>query len=146
MPVVDAPALMFYDGLCGFCNASVQWLLRQDKRDKFRFAAQQSAFAQEVLRKYGIDQEKMLSDNSVYLVMDLGSSAERLLKRSDVTAQCLYSLGGIWKALGAGLRVVPRFIRDAGYRAIAKNRFRLAGRYASCPIPTAAQRAKFLGV
>ncbi len=146
MPVVNAPALMLYDGLCGFCNASVQWLLKRDKRDQFRFAAQQSAVAEEILRRHGIHQEKMLSDNSVYLVMDLGTSGEQVLQRSDVTVQCLYSLGGFWKVLGVGLRLVPRFLRDAGYRVIAKNRFRLAGRYGSCPIPTAAQKAKFLGV
>jgi len=145
-PVADAHALMFYDGLCGFCNASVQWLLKHDKHDRFRFAPQHSAFAGEVLARHGIDQAQMLKNNSVYLVMNLGASGERVLQRSDVTVQCLFSLGGSWKALGYAFQIVPKVIRDAGYTVIAKNRFRLAGRYDVCPVPSAEQRAKFLGV
>jgi len=145
-PLADAHALMFYDGLCRFCNTSVQWLLKHDQHDRFRFAPQQSAFAGEVLARHGIDQAQMLKNNSVYLVLDFGTNAERLLERSDVTVQSLFSLGGIWKALGYAFQMVPKFVRDAGYTLIAKNRFRLAGRYAVCPLPSAAQRAKFLGV
>jgi predicted DCC family thiol-disulfide oxidoreductase YuxK len=144
--VADTPMLMLYDGLCGFCNATVQWLLKHDKHDRFRFAPLQSAMAEEVLLRHGIDRDKMLQENSVYLVLDLGTDTERVLQRSDVSVQVLLSLGGFWKVLGYGFRIVPRFIRDAGYTLVARNRFKLAGRYDACPIPTPAQRAKFLGV
>jgi predicted DCC family thiol-disulfide oxidoreductase YuxK len=137
---------MLYDGLCGFCNGTVQWLLKHDKFDRFRFAPQQSALAQEVLLRHGIDRDEVLSSNSVYLVLDLGTNAERLLQRSDVSVQSLLSLGGVWKVLGYCFRIVPRFIRDAGYTLVARNRYRLAARYDACPIPTAAERAKFLGL
>ena len=146
MAVANARALMLYDGLCGFCNASVQWLLKHDAQDRFRFAAQQSAFACEVLQRHGVSAEQQLKDNSVYLVTHLGESDEQLLQRSDVTVQCLFSLGGFWKVCGYALQMVPRIVRDAGYTFIARNRFRLGGRYASCPLPTPAQRAKFLGI
>ena len=143
---MSAPVLMLYDGLCGFCNSSVQWLLKRDKFDRFRFAPQQSTLAGDVLLRHGIDRQAMLKSNSVYLVMDLGSSSERLLQRSDVTVQALLSLGGKWKLLGYCLRMLPRFIRDAGYTLVAQNRYRLSGRYDVCPIPTAGERAKFLGL
>jgi predicted DCC family thiol-disulfide oxidoreductase YuxK len=140
------PLLMLYDGLCGFCNGTVQWFLRHDKFDRFRFAAQQSGIAQEVLQRHGIDGAEMLASNSVYLVLDLGLCSERVLQRSDVMVQALLSLGGFWKFLGNCFGVVPRLIRDAGYTFVARNRFRLAGRYEVCPIPTVPERAKFLGV
>ncbi len=137
---------MFYDGLCGFCHASVQWLLKHDRHDRFRFSPQQSAFATQVLARHGIDQERMLENNSVYLMMDLGTSGERVLQRSDVTVQCLFSLGGIWKVLGYAFQIVPKAARDAAYTVVAKNRFRLAGKYDVCPVPSAQQQAKFLGI
>jgi predicted DCC family thiol-disulfide oxidoreductase YuxK len=145
-PAANAAALLFYDGLCGFCNATVQLLLKHDKHDRFRFAAQQSAFAQELLVRHGISQQKMLTNNSVYLVLGLGTHEETVLQRSNVSVQCLFTLGGIWKFLGYGLHLIPPPIRDWVYTLVAKNRFRLAGRYDSCPIPTAAQREKFFGV
>ena len=138
--------LFLYDGLCGFCNRSVQWLLRHDGTDRFRFAAQQSDVAGEVLLRHGVNRDDMLKNNSVYLITDWGTDAERLFQRSDVTVRSLFALGGFWKVLGYGLRVVPRFIRDAGYTLVARNRFRIAGRFDTCPIPAPNERAKFVGV
>ena len=138
--------LLIYDGLCGFCNGTVQWLLKRDQFDRFRFASQQSNLAQEVLRRYGIDQEAMSRDNSVYLVADQDLPEERLFLRSDVTVYSLLVLGGAWKVAGRCLQIVPRRLRDAAYRLVARNRFRLAGRYDACPVPTAAERAKFVGL
>jgi predicted DCC family thiol-disulfide oxidoreductase YuxK len=138
--------LFLYDGLCGFCNRSVQWLLRHDRADQFRFAAQQSDAATEVLLRHRIHRDEMLKSNSVYLVTGWGTDAEQLLQRSDVMMQSLLALGGFWKFLGCCLRAMPRFLRDAGYTLVARKRFRLAGRYNTCPIPTATERGKFLGV
>jgi len=140
------PVLMLYDGLCGFCNRTVQWLLKHDKFDRFRFAAQQSTVAADVLLRHGINRDELLKSNSVYLVLDLGTSAERVLQRSDVSVQSLVNLGGFWKVLGRCMQIVPRFIRDAGYTLVARNRYRIGGRYDTCPLPTASERAKFLGV
>jgi predicted DCC family thiol-disulfide oxidoreductase YuxK len=138
--------LLIYDGLCGFCNGTVQWLLKRDKFDRFRFAPQQSELARDVLLRHGIDQKAMYSDNSVYLVEGLNSRQERLFVRSDVTVHSLLPLGSVWKVVGRCVQIVPRFLRDACYRLVARNRLRLAGRYEVCPLPTAAQRAKFLGI
>ncbi len=137
---------MLYDGLCGFCNGTVQWMLRHDRFDRFRFAPQQSHLASDILARHGIDREKMLSSNSVYLIEGLGTSAERILQRSDVSVESLFALGGGWRFLGYLFRMVPRFLRDAGYTLVARNRFRIAGRYDTCPIPTPTERAKFVGL
>jgi predicted DCC family thiol-disulfide oxidoreductase YuxK len=140
----EQQALVLYDGLCGFCNWNVQWVLAHDRRDRFRFAPQQSALAEAVLRRHGIDREAMLSTNSVYLVLNYEQAGERLLSRSDVPVEVLRSLDGRWRLLGRVLGVVPRFMRDIVYRVMARNRFRIGGRYESCPLPSAAQQTKFL--
>jgi predicted DCC family thiol-disulfide oxidoreductase YuxK len=141
----DARAVMLYDGLCGFCNRTVQWLLKHDRYDRFRFAPQQSSFAAAILARYGIDPEKMLKDNSVYLVLDPDTGQERLLTQSDVTVNLLLLLGGGWRVLGSLLRAIPRAVRDAAYAVAARNRYHITGRYEVCPVPSEAERTKFLG-
>jgi len=142
MPV----AILFYDGLCGFCNHTVQWVLKRDRFDQFRFAPQQSRFAEELLLRHGINRDAMLGQNSVYLALNANSPQERVLLRSDVTVCSLLLLGGVWKLLGRCLQLVPRSVRDAGYTLMARNRFRVAGKYEVCPLPTAEDRQKFVGI
>lgn len=136
---------MLYDGLCGVCNRAVQWVIKRDHGDRFRFAPQQSAVAAAILSRSGIDREAMLKSNSVYLVLDAGSADERLFTQSDVTVNMLLLLGGRWRVLGQILRAVPRFARNAAYRLFARNRYRLTAQYEVCPTPSEAERMKFLG-
>jgi predicted DCC family thiol-disulfide oxidoreductase YuxK len=126
------------------CNGAVQWVIRHDKDDQFRFAPQQSGLAAEILGRHGVDRDAALAGNSVYLVMDPGSPRERLLRESEVTISILTTLGGGWRFLGRLLRVMPAFLRNAGYRLFARNRYRFSGRYTSCPLPSAADRMKFV--
>jgi predicted DCC family thiol-disulfide oxidoreductase YuxK len=142
---VDGRALMLYDGLCGVCNTAVQWVIKHDHADRFRFAPQQSAVAAAILSRHGIDHEAMLKSNSVYLVLDAGSEDERLLTQSDVTVNMLLILGGRWRVWGKMLRAVPLFARNAAYRLFARNRYRLTAQYEVCPVPSEAARKKFVG-
>jgi predicted DCC family thiol-disulfide oxidoreductase YuxK len=142
---VEGRALMLYDGLCGVCNTAVQWVIKHDHADRFRFAPQQSAVAAAILSRYGIDHEAMLKSNSVYLVLDTGTEHERLLTQSDVTVNLLLMVGGRWRVLGKMLRVVPVFARNAAYRMFARNRYRLTGQYEVCPVPSEAEQMKFVG-
>src|SRR5271169_3926402 len=82
-------ALMLYDGLCGFCNWSVRWVIKRDRHDRFRFAPQQSALAEAVLARHGVDTQATLAANTVYLVLGYDLPGEQLLCRSDVTVQVL---------------------------------------------------------
>jgi predicted DCC family thiol-disulfide oxidoreductase YuxK len=142
--VMAGRALMLYDGLCGVCNNAVQWVIKRDHADRFRFAPQQSALAAAILSRNGIDHEAMLDSNSVYLVLDAGSEGERLLTQSDVTVNMLLLLGGRWRVLGKMLRAVPLFVRNFAYRLFARNRYRLAGQYDVCPASSEAERLKFV--
>jgi predicted DCC family thiol-disulfide oxidoreductase YuxK len=137
-------ALMLYDGLCGFCNWSVRWVIKRDRYDRFRFVPQQSAIAEAVLARHGVDHRAMLATNSVFLVLGYDQPGEQLLFRSDVAVHTMRMLGGGWEFMGRVLGAVPRFLRDGGYWVFAQIRFRIAGRYQSCPLPSAAERAKFL--
>ena len=142
---VEERALMLYDGLCGVCNSAVQWVIKRDHGDRFRFAPQQSAVAAAILSRNGIDHEAMLESNSVYLVLDAGTEHERLMTQSDVTVNMLLILGGRWRVWGMILRAVPRFVRNAAYRMFARNRYRMTGQYEVCPVPSEAERVKFVG-
>ena len=142
---VEGRALMLYDGLCGVCNSAVQWVIKHDHSDRFRFAPQQSALAAAILSRHGIDHEAMLKSNSVYLVLDAGTEHERLLTQSDVTVNMLLILGGRWRVWGMILRAVPRFVRNAAYRMFARNRYRLTAQYEVCPVPSETVRMKFVG-
>src|SRR5271170_7802033 len=102
----EGRALMLYDGLCGFCNGTIRWVAKRDWRDRFRFAPQQTELAGAVLARHGIDKERTLSDNSVYLVLDYDSPKEQVLTRSDVTVHTLLLLGGGWRLLGQILGVM----------------------------------------
>ena len=141
---MEGRALMLYDGLCGVCNSAVQWVIKRDHADRFRFAPQQSALAAAILSRHGIDHQAMLDNNSVYMVLDAGSKDERLLTQSDVTVNLLLLLGGRWRILGVMLRAVPLFVRNFAYRLFARNRYRLAGQYDVCPLPSEAERLKFV--
>jgi predicted DCC family thiol-disulfide oxidoreductase YuxK len=137
--------LMLFDGLCGLCNDAVLWVIKHDHSDLFRFAPQQSDLAAAILSRHGIDREATLASNTVYLVLNPGSEDERLLTQSDVTVNLLLLLGGRRRIWGNMLRAVPRSARNAAYGLFARNRYRLTGRYEVCPLPTDAERMKFVG-
>ena len=139
-PDLATKSLVLYDGVCGFCNASIQFLLRRDPGDHFRFAPLQGPTAREVLARHGIDATDL---DTVYVVEGCGTPQERVLSRSDAALHCAGFLGWPWK-LGVAARVIPRFVRDAAYRLVAKYRYRIFGKSDACMIPTPDVRARFL--
>ena len=137
---IEANPIVFYDGVCGLCNHLVQFLLKRDKRDRFRFASLQSDFAGKVLTRHGVDPHDL---DTVYVVKDYDQSNETLLARSDAILHMLSQLGGIW-ALAGIVRVLPRALRDAVYKIVARNRYRVFGKHESCIVPEPRHRTKFL--
>src|SRR6266550_6041684 len=123
--------IILYDGVCGLCNRLVQFILKRDQRDYFRFASLQSEFASALLQKHGRDPRDL---DTVYVVVDYAQPAERLLARSDAILFLLRQLGGIWK-LASLANILPRTMRDAIYKLVARNRYRVFGRYDSCLLP-----------
>lgn len=138
---MEHPVLL-YDGVCGLCNRTVQFVLRYDQEKKFRFAPLQSAFAARLLGKKGVDASDL---NSFYIVV-FREEGEVLLGRSEAFLFVMERLPGIWSALARVLRLIPRAIRDWAYRVIARNRYRFFGMYDRCPLPSEADRERFIEV
>ena len=132
--------LVLYDGVCGLCDRFVQFLLSRDHLDRLRFAALQGPIGTEVLARFERTSNPLAT---VIVVVDHGAPSERILDRSDAALFAIGSLGGPYRVAPA-LRVVPRFLRDAIYALIARWRYRIFGRFDSCPIPSPGTRAKFL--
>ncbi|HEX4632313.1 MAG TPA: DCC1-like thiol-disulfide oxidoreductase family protein [Gemmatimonadales bacterium] len=122
-PAATDPVLL-YDGACGFCAESVQFLLRHEgTRHDLRFASL----------------ERVPGAGADSVVWREGG---RDLVRSDAVMAAARYLGGGWRALGTAATLVPRPLRDGLYRLVARHRHRLGG--SVCVIPTPEQRSRFL--
>jgi predicted DCC family thiol-disulfide oxidoreductase YuxK len=133
--------LMFYDGVCGLCDHAVQFLLTRDEKKRILFAALQSDFAGEVLRRHGRNPEAL---DSMILVRDYGRSDETLLDKTAAAFGAARELGGAWGVLARLGLCFPAFLRDPVYRLIARARYRLFGKFETCRLPRAEERARFL--
>ena len=134
--------IVLYDGVCGLCNRAVQFLLKRDRHDRFRFAPLQSDFAANLLQRHGIDPTKL---DTVYAVVNHGETNEILLAKGDAFLLFAKVLGGIWSVARLG-RVIPRPVRNWLYDFVAANRYRVFGKAESCMLPDPAYKHKFLEV
>jgi predicted DCC family thiol-disulfide oxidoreductase YuxK len=129
-------AIVVFDGECAFCDRSVKWISNHDPVMRFRFAARQSSAGQRLLAEHGLPPEGIES-----LILIDGPT---LATHSTAVLQIAKRLRFPWK-LAAPFLLVPRPIRDFFYRAVAKRRYRIAGKLPVCSLPTPEQRARILG-
>jgi predicted DCC family thiol-disulfide oxidoreductase YuxK len=141
-PCSKATAIILYDGVCGLCNRGVRFVLRRDCKCVFRFASLQSAAGREILARHGLKAEPL---DTFYVIPDYGLAGERVLSKSSAAIYAAERLGGVWKA-AAVLWVLPPRIRDLAYDMVARHRYRLFGRYDTCPLPEARYRDRFIDV
>lgn len=127
-------AIVLFDGTCGFCNRGVRWLIAHDPTGRLRFAPLQSQIGQKYLAQFGLPLDYL---DSLVLIEE-----KRASTNSTGAFLILSYLPFPWKLL-AGFLIVPRFLRDIGYRFIAKRRHRIVKNNA-CAIPTPEQRARFI--
>src|SRR5258705_6651142 len=139
--VIVTNPIVLYDGVCGLCNRLVQFLLRHDKHDRLRFASLQSAFAAKVLGRHGIDPGDL---DTVHVVENYEQAGEQVLNRSDAILRAGHELGGIWTVAATIGKILPRALRDLTYRFVARNRYRVFGKYDTCMLPEPQHRGKFL--
>jgi len=135
-------AVILYDGLCGLCNRAVRLVLKRDRKGGFRFASLQSSAGREILARHGIEPNAL---DTFYVVRDFGLAGERVLSKSSAAVHVAARLGGVWQS-AALLRVLPSRVRDWVYDTIARHRYRMFGRYDTCPLPEARYRARFIDV
>ena len=132
--------LILYDGVCGLCNRLVAFLLRHDKRDRFRFVPLQSDLAHTMLRRYGLSTHDF---DTVVVVADFDGGSARVLTRADAVLWCVRQLGGVAR-LFAVVGVFLPCMREAAYRLIARCRYRIFGKSDTCTLPNPRDRHKFL--
>lgn len=133
--------IIFYDGVCGLCNRLVQFTLKHDADGRLRFASLQSGFAAAVLQRHGFNSRDL---DTLYVVEYNGLPEERISLRSDAAIAVLRQLGGSWAVGATLLRVAPRWLRNWGYKIIARNRYRIFGRSDTCLLPEDKYRDRFL--
>lgn len=127
--------LLFFDGVCNLCNGLVQFIIRHDRRRRFRFASLQAEAGQRFLRTRGLAGNSL--DSLVYWRKD------KVLTRSTAALNVARDLGGVW-AVAYVFILVPRFIRDAAYDLVARKRYRWFGKRDACMVPTLELRERFL--
>ena len=125
---------MLFDGVCNFCNGSVNFIIARDKEKKFKFAALQSEFGQNMRSEHQIGEDI----DSIVLIED-----GRAYVHSTAGLRIAKGLGGIWP-LAYSLIVVPAFIRDAAYKLFARYRYKLFGKQEACMLPTQDVKDRFL--
>src|SRR3712207_4523868 len=134
----DGAPVLLYDGVCGFCNKSVQLILGHDRRGEMRFAAFQSDYGQAVLDRH----PELRGVDSVVFV-ESHEAVERIYIRSDAALKVAAYLGGPWKLFLAA-KVIPRGLRDYLYDLFARNRYKFFGKYDTCMLPPPEVRSRFL--
>lgn len=131
--------VLLYDGVCGFCNKSVQLILDHDRRGEMRFAALQSEYGRTVIARHPF-LEKV---DSVVLLERPEGSEERVFVRSTAALRVAAYLGGPWK-LFLVFYLLPAPVRDFFYDLLAKYRYKFFGKHDACLLPPAKVRARFL--
>ena len=128
--------IILFDGVCNFCNAMVNFIIRQDKRHIFLFAALQSESGKKLLEQYHINWQR--SDSFVVIEND------KAYMKSNAALKLYAKLPWFWKWTQI-FWIVPKFVRDWVYNVVAKNRYGWFGKKEQCMVPPPDVIERFLG-
>ena len=128
-------AIVLFDGVCNFCNRSVNWIIRRDKRGYFRFAPLQSEIGEELQQQYGLDPSAL----DTLVLIERG----KVHVKSTAALRIVRRLSSRWRALYM-LIAVPRPVRDFAYDWFARRRYRWFGKREECMVPSPKVRERFL--
>ena len=132
--MINQPIILF-DGICNFCNSTVNMVIRNDKKKLIKFTALQSDTGRQLLLQYGLPVDEL---NSFVFI----ENGKAYTKSTAALIVCRY-LSGLWPLL-YGFIIVPSFIRNVVYDFIAKNRYKWFGVQQQCMIPTPEVMGRFL--
>lgn len=133
--MMGSPSIIVFDAECVLCSANAQFVLRHDRRGRFRLASMQGEVGAGLYRRFGIDPG---APETLIVV-----TGDRALRDSAAIFAIWSGLGWPWRALTV-LSLVPRFVRDPVYRLIARNRYRIFGKRETCWIPSPEQASRVL--
>ncbi len=127
--------IILFDGICNFCNSSINFVIDHDPEKHFKFAPLQSEIGQEILTQF----HKNTKDfDSVILLKN-----NQLYEKSEAALEITKHLSGFWKYLSV-FKILPTFFLNFFYDIIAKNRYRIFGKADSCRMPTPELKERFL--
>ena len=127
--------IVVFDAQCLLCSRWVRFLLRHDRAGRFRFASIQGDTGRALLGAAGLGVEHL----ETLLLVD----GTRSWQHTATILRVLHGLGWPWRAAWVAW-LVPRPLRDAAYRMVARNRYALFGRSATCLVPSAEHAARFM--
>lgn len=128
-------SLILFDGVCNFCNASVNFIIRRDPKGVFRFAPLQSEAGKKTLQKFHLSTTDL--DTMVLI------EGDRFFTRSSAGLRIARRLTGLWPLLFIFI-IIPKFLRDAVYNLVARNRYKWWGKRDACMVPTPEVKKRFL--
>lgn len=128
-------AVLLFDGVCNLCNASVQFIIKRDKKAFFKFAALQSDFGHQIC------EANQLNQKDIETVILLANG--KVYTKSAAGLQIAKKLDGLWPLLYA-FTIIPAFLRDPVYDLIARSRYKWFGKRDSCMIPDPELRSRFI--
>lgn len=139
MEIADLPKdkkIILFDGVCNLCNASVQFVIRRDRKDIFRFVPLQTELGLKIIQHLGIDPKN--TDSIV-----LYEPGKAYYYKSEAAIEIIKEFGGLYTLLRI-LTVFPKSLSNFVYDFVAKNRYRWYGKQENCMMPLPEVAAKFL--
>ncbi|MBT8218936.1 MAG: DUF393 domain-containing protein [Bacteroidia bacterium] len=127
--------IIFFDGVCNFCNATVDWIWKRNRKQNLFFSSLQSNFAQQFLLDQGIQNPDL---STIYFF-----DGNRLFNRSKAVLSIMRHFGFGYQLLSSMLNIFPAFIGDFVYDQIAQRRYNISGKRSTCRIPSQEERSRF---
>jgi len=127
--------VILFDGVCNFCSFWVNFVIKRDKNDIFRFAALQSETGMQYLKLFGLN----VTDPDTFVLIE----GKEYFIKSTAALKVAWELKS-WLKISYPLIFLPISIRDFLYDLIAKNRYKIFGKKDVCRIPTAEEKKKFI--
>ncbi|RAJ12464.1 thiol-disulfide oxidoreductase DCC family protein [Arenibacter echinorum] len=134
--MIENNKIILFDGVCNLCNSSVQYVIKRDKNNAYRFAALQSEIGKKLVEERGIDTSQI---DSIILI----EPGVAYYTKSTAALKIAQSFGGAWQ-LASVFEWIPEKLRNWVYDYIAKNRYKWYGKKDACMIPTPELKSKFL--
>lgn len=135
MRIQDKYDIILFDGVCNLCNNAVDFVIRRDKKNFFKFGALQDSSTKSILKEYEVNQD--YTDSIILIRGNL------IFYKSKAALEIAKNLGGLWPLFYV-FNVVPSFILDPVYDLIARNRYNWFGKKETCRLPTQEEKQKFL--
>lgn len=128
--------IILFDGVCNLCDSTVQFIIKRDKKDIFRFVALQSELGEQIIKHIGVDRSK--TDSII-----LYEPGVAYYYKAEAAIKIAANLGGLFPLMNI-FSVLPKPLSNSVYDYIAKNRYKWYGKKDECMIPTPEMKAKFL--